>query len=240
MNINGDYKMGENVNTFYKEQNEAILPTLRWTKEDSSSLWNLPFSKWFDYFALKRAKKKMTIAYASQRPIRGISKLAPDYIKAVQKGHVLTVDYLQTYGDLILTHFVHRHFRKKYGLSSKQWKNFQQKEEKLWNEVIALRNERKENFFKDKIMHLEKIPEKIRQRIIKNISQDRLRRALLSYYRYQDGEDRSGRRMPNGITPPPTSLIVFENPEKYNQAQKAEEKRPKKPLPPIFYERNRR
>jgi hypothetical protein len=45
---------------------------------------------------------------------------------------------------------------------------FTKKEEEMWEKIIVLRKERQANFFKQKIMEIDKIPKEIRQKIIKN------------------------------------------------------------------------
>ena len=233
--------MGEKTNTFHEEIQKAILPSLRWTGEDKRSFWSLPISKWGDFFALRKAKHKMMRMYAKHRQLREMPKLVPLYIKAVRKGHVLTLDYLQNYGDLILSHFVQNYFRRKYGFSSKQWEAFLDKEGKVWEQVVALRRRRQEKFFEEQIMKLEKIPEKIRRKIIQNTPQPKIRKALTSYFHYQDGEDRTGKKLPPGLKPSPTSLVILENQEKKQKTDPKEEtKKEKKPLPPIFFEKNGR
>ena len=225
--------MGEKTDAFYNQMTQAILPTLRWTKEDERSLWNMPFSLWSDYFSLKKAKRQMMNFYAKHQVVRKMPKLVPTYIKAVQKGRLMTMDYLQAYGDVILAQFVQNHFRRKYGLNSKQWQDFVKKEKILWENIVKMRQERQELFLRKKIMSMEKIPAEIRQRILKNNDKKRLKRCLVSYYHYQDGEDREGKKMPFGLKPPPTSLVILENPKK-------EEKKPKKPLPPLRLHRDSR
>lgn len=219
--------MGNQIEAFYKEMNKATLPSLRWTEKDKKALWKLPLSQWGDYFSLKKAKKKMMNAYAKRKVVRQLPKLVPLYINAIQKGHVMTLDYLQAYGDTFLAHFVRNHFRRKYGLNSKQWQAFNEKEERLWQDVVALRKGRQEDFLKQKIMEIDKIPQEIRQKITKKVETLKIRRSLESYFHYLDGEDRRGHKMPMGITPPATSLVVLSSPPK------KEEKKEKKPFPPI-------
>ena len=217
--------MGNQVEAFYNSMHEVALPTLRWTEADKRSLWNMPISQWGDYFSLRKAKFKMMRFYAKKQVVRNLPKLVPLYIKAVQKGHFMSMDYLQAYGDLILSRFVQNHFQRRYGLNSKQWGEFLKKEEELWQTVVKLRKERQEEFLKQKIMELDKIPKKIRERIVKKNRPKLLKKCLESYYHYQDGEDREGRKLPAGIKPEPTSLVLLQTSK--------ETKKEKKPLPPI-------
>ena len=215
--------MGSQIEAFYNEMSKAAFPSLRWTEKEASSLWNLPLSQWGDYFSLKKAKSKMMNLYAKRQVVRKMPQLVPLYVHAINKGHIMTMDYLQAYGDLILARFVQNHFRRKYGLNSKQWQAFIKKEQTMWDNVVAFRKERQANFFKQKIMEIDKIPKEIRQKIIKNNESLKLRRSLLSYYHYLDGEDRQGHKMPLGLKPPPTSLIVLSSPPK--KQEKKEKKR---------------
>ena len=120
--------MGNQIEAFYKEMNQATLPSLRWTEKDKKALWKLPFSQWGDYFSLKKAKYKMMNAYAKRKVVRQLPKLVPLYIKAIQKERLMTMDYLQADGDTFLAHLVPNHFSRKYGLKSKQWQAFNLKE----------------------------------------------------------------------------------------------------------------
>ena len=225
--------MGEKIEAFYEQMDKAVYPSLEWTKKDAASLWNTPISKWGDYFSLKKAKREMAVLYARQQVVRKMPKIVPLYIKSIQRGFVLTADYLQAYGDVILNHFVRKHFRRKYGLNSQAWKDFSQKEEQLWQNIVDLRKARKEEFVERSIMSLDKIPEEVRKKIVRSNPQDSLRKTLESYYRYQDGENRDGKKMPFGLKPPPTTLVRL---EKMSENRKTKERR--KPLPKIQINRH--
>ena len=231
--------MGEKIDNFHQQMSEAMLPTLRWTANDKQSLWNIPLSQWGDYFALKKAKSKMMKLHANRQVTQKMHQFIPMYISAVQKGRTATMDYLQAYGDLILENSVQNHFEQKYGTGSKQWAEFTKKESALWNKVIELRQSRQESFLKQSIMELEQLPERIRKQIIKNNNKKLLRRCLESYYHYQDGEDRNGKKMPLGLKPPQPSLVALEERIKNKTTEKPENKI-KKPLPPIRITRTER
>ena len=219
--------MGIQTEAFHNDMIKAILPKLRWTEQDKRFLWQIPFSQWGDYFSLRKAKHKMMKMYARRQTMQKMPQLVPLYINAIQKGHVLTMDYLQNYGDLILKRFVQNHFRRKYGFNSKEWQTFLDKEEKLWQKVSNVRQHRQEAFLKQRIMELEKIPKNIRNRIVKNNEKNRLRRSLEAYYHYLDGEDRLGQKLPDWKKPTPTSLVILQNPPQKKPSKE------KKPLPPI-------
>ena len=170
---------------FHTQLGRAVLPKLRWHASNWKYLLSLPFSAWGDFFALRRVKLKMMKAYANRNLVSKTPSFVGAYIRAVNKNQIMTLDYLQAYGEELLRLFVRRHFRRRYGLNSPQWHEFVEKEEGALMEVVERRAARQCLFLEKTIMGLDEFPYAARKKYVKE-KRSVLKHSLDMYFREQD------------------------------------------------------
>ncbi len=177
--------VGKKTESFRNRLTQAAMPELLWKPKAWRRILKVIF-RLPDYLALRRAKLKMAKAYDLHNVVKQMPSFVPMYIRAVNKRQIMTLDYLQAYGDEILRHFVQNHFRKRYGLNSPQWNDFLARQEVALKRVVQLRRLRQNQFLKEERKNL---PPAVRA-LISGKNPIEAKQILMQYYQMLDEKER--------------------------------------------------